>query len=76
MVERLNTVLLRAGLAVSGLRARLTEERGQDLMEYALLGGFVAVAFVVAAVALPLSGFFDDMVGAIGECVDFDSACP
>lgn len=52
------------------------DERGQDLMEYALLGGFIAVAFVVAAVALPLSGFFDDMVGAVGECVDFDQTCP
>jgi len=52
------------------------DERGQDLIEYAPLGGFIAVAFVVAALALPLSTFMDDMVGSVGECVDFDQVCP
>jgi len=68
----INTALLRAMAAVAGWR----NERGQDLIEYALLGGFIAVAFAAAAIALPLSGFFDDMVGAIAECVNFDTVCP
>ncbi len=52
------------------------DERGQDLMEYALLGGFIAVVFAVAAIALPLGTFFNTMVGAIGECADMDATCP
>ncbi len=63
--------------AVTWLLAHLPRsERGQDLIEYALLGGFIAVAFVVAALLLPLSTAMNDMVGAIGECVDFDQVCP
>ena len=72
----INDTLLRLMTAVGGLRARLAEERGQDLIEYALLGGIVAVAFVVAAALLPLSGAMNDMVSGIAECVDFDATCP
>lgn len=72
----IDMALSRVMLAVTGLRARLTEERGQDLLEYALLGGFIAVAFVVAALLLPMSTAMNSMVGAIAECVDFDQVCP
>jgi Flp pilus assembly pilin Flp len=58
------------------LKAKLSSERGQDIMEYALLGGFIAVAFVVAALATPLGDAMQDMTNAIGECVDFDQTCP
>jgi len=54
----------------------LREERGQDIMEYALLGGFIAVAFVVAALATPLGTAMKTMTDAVGECVDFDAVCP
>ncbi len=64
-------------IAVQWLLAHLPRsERGQDLIEYALLGGFIAVAFVVAALLLPLSTAMNSMVTAIGECVDFDQVCP
>ena len=72
----IHTASLHVMAAVASLRARLAEERGQDLMEYALLGGFIAVAFAVAALALPLSGVMTDMVTAIGNCVDFNDTCP
>ncbi len=52
------------------------DERGQDLMEYALLGGFIAVVFAVAAIALPLGTYFNTMVTSIGNCVDMNAACP
>jgi Flp pilus assembly pilin Flp len=55
---------------------RLKSERGQDIMEYALLGGFIAVAFVVAALATPLGDAMRVMTDAIAECVNFDSTCP
>ncbi len=69
-------ILLKAMIGVRGLAHRLREERGQDLMEYALLGGFIAVVFAAAAILLPLSTFFNTMVAAIGECADMDAVCP
>ncbi len=71
-----NDLLLKTMIGVRGLAHRLRDERGQDLMEYALLGGFIAVVFAVAAIALPLGAFFNDMVAAIGECADMDAVCP
>ena len=75
MVAIINNVLLRGIAAVSELKARLSEDRGQDLIEYALLGGLVSAGFVVAAV-LVFPAAFDTMVDAIAECVDFDDVCP
>ena len=47
-------------------------ERGQDLIEYAMLGG--AIAFTTIAVGvLGMSGALTDMFGGIGDCVDFNS---
>ena len=69
----INDALLRIVTAVGGLRARLADERGQDLLEYALLGGFIAVGFAVAA-ALILPGAFNTMATEIKECIDFSSA--
>ncbi len=40
-------------------------QSGQDIMEYALLGGFIAVAFAVAAVATPLK----TKVNVVAGCV-------
>jgi Flp pilus assembly pilin Flp len=70
-------LLSNVGTLLTWLSGRLNlNERGQDLIEYSLLGGFIAVAFVIAALALPLGGAMDTMVGAVGECVDFDQTCP
>jgi len=50
------------------LKAKLGSERGQDVMEYALLGGLIAVAIIVAAGLLGtnLSTWFDEMADKIG----------
>ena len=49
-------------------------ERGQDLIEYALLGGLLAVAIMAAVLLLnqPLA----DMAAGIGRCIDFNSGTP
>ena len=69
----INTALLRATVTVAGLRAslraRVAEERGQDLIEYAMLGGLIAVAIIGA-------GFFFQgalalLATGIGNCIDF-----
>jgi Flp pilus assembly pilin Flp len=75
MVALINTALLRAMTAVSGLRARLSEERGQDFIEYALLGGLISAGIVVAAL-LVFPAAFTLFVDSIAECIDFDSVCP
>ena len=74
MVSMINTALLRATMALTGLRARLTEERGQDLLEYALLGGLIALAIIAVATLGVLTGAITDMATGIGNCIDFDSS--
>ncbi len=72
-----NDLLLKTMIGVRGLAHRLRDERGQDLMEYALLGGFIAVVFAVAAIALPLGTYFNTMVTTIGNCVEIsNTTCP
>ena len=69
----INTALLRMMTAVSGLRARFSEERGQDLLEYALLGGLIAAAITAVALAVLMSGALESMATGIGRCIDFNS---
>ena len=73
-MELINTALLRAMTAVSGLRARLSEDRGQDLLEYALLGGLIAGAIIAVAALGIMTGAIDGMAAAIADCIDFDNA--
>jgi Flp pilus assembly pilin Flp len=58
----------------SGLEA-LKPESGQDLMEYAVLAGAIAVAAGFALFALRDTGIWDDFTGTIQACITFDSSC-
>ena len=52
------------------------DERGQDLIEYALFGGLIAMGIAAAAAAAFYSGAVNAMAQGIGECIDFDGvAC-
>jgi Flp pilus assembly pilin Flp len=73
MSTLINTALVRAMDAINSLRARLAEERGQDLIEYAMLGGLIALAIIAVGV-LAFSGAINDMATGIGNCIDFDSS--
>ena len=55
--------------AVESLRARLSEERGQDLLEYALLGGMVAVGILAAMIIFTPA--LNTMATGIKNCIDF-----
>jgi Flp pilus assembly pilin Flp len=57
---------------LSGLRDR---EEGQDLLEYAMIGGLIAVALLSAF--LILGPDIDTMAGNIGDCIDLagSTAC-
>ena len=75
MVDMINTVLLRAMGAVANLKARLSEERGQDLIEYVVLGGLIALVAAGALIVLSTSGAFESMTNTITNCVKFQSPC-
>ena len=58
---------------VRNLTSRLhKDERGQDLIEYALLGGLIAAAIIAAFALATLTGAIGDMGTGIGNCIDFD----
>jgi Flp pilus assembly pilin Flp len=71
-VTYVNIALTRVRLAVSDLKVRLTEERGQDLLEYALLGGLLAAALVTGFALF--AGDITVMTDAIADCIDFDNS--
>jgi Flp pilus assembly pilin Flp len=59
-------------MVITYIRNRLAIESGQDLLEYALLGGLIAAA-IVAVIALgTMTGAITDMANGIGNCIDFD----
>ncbi len=79
MLTIMNTALLRLMTAAGELKNRLAEERGQDLMEYAVLTGLVAVVAAAALATAAISGALGNMATAIGNCVDFTASpysCP
>jgi Flp pilus assembly pilin Flp len=62
---------IRIHAALTNFIASLREERGQDLLEYAMLGGLIAAAIV--AVLVLFSGSISTMITNIGKCIDFDN---
>ena len=64
----------RLAYGIGWLMGRLHGERGQDLIEYSLLGGFIALSLMLAlAVAVAvLTGSLEDMVTGVGNCVDWN----
>ena len=54
--------------------SHLRDERGQDLLEYALLGGLIAAAIIAVATLGVMTGAITDMANGIGDCIDFDNS--
>ncbi len=76
MVALINNALLHVVTAANGLRARLFyEEMGQDLIEYAVLGGLIAIAAAAAFVAADMSGALTTMATKLHDCLSFTSPC-
>ena len=59
-------------LVISSMLARMRGERGQDLIEYGLLAGLIALAIIGVSV-IAFSGTLDNMVTGIGYCIDFNN---
>jgi Flp pilus assembly pilin Flp len=54
------------------VRTYVPGQGGQDLIEYALLGGLIAGALLTAAVFAGVENALVGMADGIGECIDFD----
>ena len=59
-------------MVITYIRNRLAIESGQDLIEYAMLGGLIALALAAVAVLAGLTGAVTDMADGIGNCIDFN----
>ncbi len=75
-----NDIMLSAMAWASSLRTiavqRLRDERGQDLLEYAVLGGGIALALgALFLVGNPLKGPIDSFFVKMGQCISLDQKC-
>ncbi len=61
---------------VTWILARLHREDGQDLIEYAALGGLIAAALAAVLTAGLLSGALNSLFTNMSACVDFDGTTP
>lgn len=59
-------------ISVTWILERLRTEIGQDLIEYALLGGLIAGALIAAAALTGLTTGVEGMANGVGECIDWD----
>ncbi len=55
-------------------RPHFSRESGQDLIEYAMLGGLIALAIIGAGIFF--SGAIDSMAQGISACIDFNVVTP
>jgi Flp pilus assembly pilin Flp len=64
---------IRAHAFIVGLLTGMQDrEEGQDLIEYAMLGGLIAAGIV--AVLVLFGGKINDMITGIGNCIDFTNS--
>ncbi len=73
MVALITHTRMLAGMLAEKVRARFGEELGQDLIEYAVLGGLIATALIAAAVLGVYTSAVQIMAAGIKDCVDFNS---
>ena len=55
-------------------RPHLSRESGQDLIEYAMLGGLIALGLIAAGIFFTPA--LETMAENIGFCIDFKSSTP
>jgi Flp pilus assembly pilin Flp len=60
-------------MALAWIRMSVRSERGQDLIEYAMIGGVVAT-IIAGGAFIVISGALDSFANGIADCIDFDSS--
>ena len=61
--------------AISSAISSLKREEGQDLIEYALFGGLIALG-IIAVGAAAYTGIVNSLTAGIKHCIDFDATTP
>ena len=56
------------------LNGLLKSERGQDMVEYALITAVISIVIVLATIAL-IGPAFEEWAGAVATCIELPSAC-
>lgn len=66
---------IRIHAAISSFIAQLRQERGQDMIEYALFGGGLAVLIIGAVTLLNVAGSnpIESIFNGIEGCIDFEA---
>ena len=59
----------------NAIAERLTDENGQDVIEYAVLVGAIGIALFAALLLVPLPAAFGTFGNKIANCVKFDASC-
>ena len=56
------------------LNGLLKRERGQDMVEYALITAVISIVIVLATIAL-IGPAFTTWAGAVATCIELPSSC-
>jgi Flp pilus assembly pilin Flp len=70
----MSSITTRVGAAIAMAIDSLAGERGQDLVEYAVLVGFIGIAAGLALLAF-MPGPLDTFKNEIGDCLQFKNTC-
>lgn len=70
-----SNVILSAYAWAQALIVSFKEERGQDIMEYAVIAGVIALTAAVVLFALDWNGVFNDFFTVVGDCIAFADTC-
>ena len=77
----MNSIILSGMAWVSSVKnaiaVRISEERGQDLVEYAVLVGGIGIVAAIALIGAGAAGWLDftDFKTKIQDCVKFNADC-
>lgn len=55
--------------------AAFKEERGQDLVEYAVLVGAIGIVVALALFAFPFGDVMDTFASRMADCIEFSPDC-
>jgi len=71
-----SNIILSAYTWVVARMEAFKEERGQDILEYAVLAGGIALVLAFVLVANEgLLGYFEDFTTYVGDCITFSPDC-
>jgi hypothetical protein len=68
-------ILLSLYTKAQTIMSSLRDERGQDIMEYAVIASAIAIGAAIVLFAFDFQGAFLDFADVVGDCIAFDDNC-